>query len=98
MNSEDARTHLSALAGALPADGAATVPVAWLRALLERTAAPERELITPQQAAARAGVTVGWLYRHRELPFRVKLSHRRLMVDAVRLDAWLADRRGGGSR
>jgi len=88
------REHLAALAAALPADGAVSVPVAWIRALTASNGDTE-PLLTIQQAAARMGVSKEYLYRRRDLPFRRKLSHRHLAFDANGLEAWLADRAQG---
>ena len=65
-----AREHLAALAAALPPDGAATVPVAWLRELLEATAGvqtsakPVADLTVAALAALfgrRPSTVRGWL-------------------------------------
>ena len=90
----DVRGTLRALAEALPIDSAMSVPVAWIRELLEPPAETV-ELITVDQAAARMGVTPGYLYRKAKLlPFARKLSHRQLRFDPSELAAWLAARNG----
>lgn len=103
----DARAHLRALADALPADGVATVPVAWLRDLLAAEAVsqpvpdaesplaePEDRLLAVAEAAKRLGVTPDWLYRHaKQLPFTVKLGRKTLRFSSVKLERYLATRR-----
>lgn len=87
----DVRPTLRALAQALPEGSAMLVPVAWVLELTEPTAV-HASLLTPAQCAARMGVTVSYLYRKTDLPFRRKLSHRHLAFDAAGLEAWLAER------
>jgi hypothetical protein len=90
------RAALRPLADSLPPGTAVPVSREWLLELLGGAGEPERVLITPEQGAARAKVSVPWIYRHHDLPFRVKLSHRRLMIDAGKLDEWIAQQNGTG--
>jgi excisionase family DNA binding protein len=51
-------------------------------------------LLTVDQAAARLGVTVPYLYRRaKSLPFARKVSHKQLRFDPAGLDGWLAEQR-----
>jgi predicted DNA-binding transcriptional regulator AlpA len=53
----------------------------------------EDRLLTPEEAAARFGVSVKWLYRHhRRLPFARKLSRRALRFSERGLQHYLATR------
>ena len=85
------------LAGPTPGDLQLVLPVATLREL----AAPgspqpaAEELLTPDQAAQRLGVTVDWLYRRtRTLPFARKLSRKVVRYSATGLAAYLVKRDG----
>ncbi len=52
------------------------------------------ELLTADEAAARLGVSVDWLYRRTgSLPFARKLSRRVVRYSATGLAAYLASRR-----
>ena len=56
--------------------------------------APEDRLLTPQEAAARLGVTVRWFYRHADnLPFTRRLSPRTLRFSEGGIARYLAQRR-----
>src|SRR5215203_4720687 len=52
----DPRLHLQALADALPADGVATVPVAWLRAILANGSSTASLLESERMLTAEGGV------------------------------------------
>lgn len=55
---------------------------------------PPERLLTPEEAAARLGVTRRYLYRHaKALPFARRLSRKTLRFDARGLAKWLAARR-----
>jgi len=66
----DPRLHLQALVDALPADGVATVPVAWLRALLAGNGAtvpgaePSERMLTAEEVAPLLNTTLRWVYTH----------------------------------
>jgi hypothetical protein len=79
-------SHVSAVMAALA--GAATAPVSAERA------EPNDRLLTLEQAAALANVSVRWLRRHRDLPFFVQLSKKNLRVSETRLRRWLERRAG----
>lgn len=51
----------------------------------------EDRLLTPEEAAARLGVTIPWLYRHhKRLPFAKKLSPKCLRFSEAGLRKWQA--------
>jgi predicted DNA-binding transcriptional regulator AlpA len=101
----DARNHLTALVAALPADGAATVPVAWLRELLGSIdpKIPDREhspaniaepaadqLLTADDMAARFGLGRDSLYRHwKTIPGAVKLGRKVLRFPETGVRSYL---------
>jgi hypothetical protein len=88
---------LPALIGELEAARAA----AWARLVIpappasaSQPAEPNDEMLTPQAAAAVAGVTVRWLYRHtRGLRFRRDLSRKVVRFERSGLVRWIAARR-----
>jgi hypothetical protein len=90
------RTTLRQLAESLPPGTVVPVSREWVLELVGGAGESERALITPEQAAARARVSVPWIYRHAALPFRVKLSRRKLLIDAGKLEEWLAQQNGNG--
>ena len=95
----DRRSVLLALARAVAPDQGVTVPAGWLIAAFdaaEREEAPD-EWLTVQQAAARARVSVHYMYRlARRVPFSRKVSHRVLRFSAQGLDEWIAARPARG--
>jgi len=56
---------------------------------------PEKDqLLNPEEAATRLGVTVKWLYRHaKQLPFTRRLSRKALRFSEQGLQRWLAAKR-----
>ena len=96
MTVMEIRAHLRALASALPEGAAVPVPRDWVLSLTESNGSPEA-LLNIDQAAARIGVPVAWLYRNaKSLPFTRKLSRKQLRFDPAGLDEWLA-KKGSGS-
>lgn len=92
------RDHLRALAEALPADGAATVPVAWLRDLLEQTSStPVADLTVAELAVAfhrKPSAVRGWLEAGR-FPGAYKLRGREWRVPSEALEGFRANERQG---
>lgn len=67
----------------------------WVRLVRGPTspATPDR-LLTIEEAAARAGMSTHWFYRHsKTLPFIRRPSPRAIRVSEVALTRWLATRR-----
>lgn len=92
MTLEDLR---GLLASPAPDDLQLVLSVATLRELAGSTApeVPPEELLTPEQAAGRLGVSVDWLYRRtRTLPFARKLSRKVTRYSAAGLAAYLRER------
>lgn len=98
---DDHRTHLLALATALPAGSAVPVPREWLLALLEPMPAPlpptpaeTDQLLTAGQVAERFGLSRDWLYRNwKSIPGAVKLGRKVLRFPATALPRYLESRR-----
>jgi hypothetical protein len=51
-------------------------------------------LLTLDEAAVRANVTVRWLLRHRDLPIFVSLSRKQLRVSERKFVRWIEQRAG----
>ncbi len=99
----DHREQLRALADALPLDGAAMVPVAWLRELLSASASPERVVVdlTVADLATRVGrkpsCVRGWCEQGL-IPGAYKLNRREWRIPPASVEAFQAEQRGGGVR
>jgi hypothetical protein len=78
--------HVSSVMSALAAAAASATEPAAVR--------DGEQLLTLDEAAARANVTVRWLRRHRELPIFVSLSRKKLRVSEKRLTRWLERQTG----
>lgn len=104
----DPRPHLRALAEALPAGSAVSVPREWLLELLAGPTYPETppvqtsgmpadgedRLLTIDEAATRLGVTKDWIYHNsKKLPFAVRLGRKVLRFSAVKLERYIEARR-----
>jgi len=94
----DPRLHLQALADALPADGAATVPVAWLRALLANRSAtpvaePTEHMLTAEEVADLLSTPKRWIYNHAHQLGGKHLSRRCLRFPESAVQRYLERRR-----
>lgn len=58
--------------------------------------APAGKLLTPDEAAARLGVSRRWIYRHAKTLGAVRLSRRQLRVPEAGVERLLARKRGTG--
>jgi hypothetical protein len=86
----EAMLHVGALLASLAAAAATANDGAGAHA-----AAHEGDrLLTLDEAAAQANVTVNWLRRHRHLPFFVTLSRKNIRVSERRLQKYLQSRSG----
>jgi excisionase family DNA binding protein len=67
--------------------------------LHEHAVSPEpgpspEQLLTVHEAAARLGMSVDWLYRHKDkLPFAQRVGRRAVRFSKTGLDKWAAQRR-----
>jgi hypothetical protein len=62
---------------------------------LESTStASSDEVLTADAAATMIGVTKDWLYRRRNLPFRIEVSPKQTRYSRRGIERWLAARTG----
>jgi predicted DNA-binding transcriptional regulator AlpA len=78
-----ARDKIPAMIAALAARLMADVPVA-----------PPMRLVDRSEAARLLGVSESWLNRHTALPFRVRLSHRKVRYSVAGIQTYLSRRIG----
>jgi predicted DNA-binding transcriptional regulator AlpA len=84
------------LSGLLSRLGGLSLAVAArLMAETEGQTAGQERLLTAKEAAARLGTGTDYLYRRKDLPFRVQLSTRRVRFSEMGIERWLRTRRNG---
>jgi len=97
VSATDLRGALLALASALPAGSAISVPREALLDLLNHGSAPDQEppdrLLNAEQVATRMHVSEAWVYRQaRRWPFTRKLGRRAVRFSEAGLVRWLSSR------